>query len=65
MLGLYAILGLSLNIILGHAGLFHMGHVAFYADALTTEAAAVLKIGIPSAPERPYSEAGVTEKRKF
>ncbi len=29
--GLYAILALSLNIILGHAGLFHMGHAAFYA----------------------------------
>ena len=29
--GLYAVLALSLNIILGHAGLFHMGHAAFYA----------------------------------
>ena len=29
--GLYAILALSLNIILGHAGMFHMGHAAFYA----------------------------------
>ncbi|MDR0354368.1 MAG: branched-chain amino acid ABC transporter permease [Deltaproteobacteria bacterium] len=29
--GLYAILALSLNIILGHAGLFHMGHAAFFA----------------------------------
>ncbi len=29
--GLYAILALSLNIILGYAGLFHMGHAAFYA----------------------------------
>jgi branched-chain amino acid transport system permease protein len=29
--GLYALLGLSLNIILGDAGLFHMGHAAFYA----------------------------------
>jgi branched-chain amino acid transport system permease protein len=35
--GLYAILALSLNIILGHAGLFHMGHAAFYAlGAYTT-----------------------------
>ena len=30
-IGLYAILGLSLNIILGYAGMFHMGHAAFYA----------------------------------
>ena len=30
-IGLYTILALSLNIILGHAGLFHMGHAAFYA----------------------------------
>ena len=29
--GLYAVLALSLNIILGHAGLFNMGHAAFYA----------------------------------
>ena len=29
--GLYAALALSLNIILGHAGLFNMGHAAFYA----------------------------------
>lgn len=29
--GLYALLGLSLNLILGHAGIFHMGHSAFYA----------------------------------
>lgn len=29
--GLYALLGLSLNVILGQAGLFHMGHAAFYA----------------------------------
>lgn len=35
--GLYAILALSLNVILGHAGLFHMGHAAFYAlGAYTT-----------------------------
>lgn len=30
-IGLYAILALSLNVILGHAGIFHMGHAAFYA----------------------------------
>ncbi|MCC8193163.1 MAG: branched-chain amino acid ABC transporter permease [Deltaproteobacteria bacterium] len=30
-IGIYAVLALSLNIILGHAGLFHMGHTAFFA----------------------------------
>ena len=30
-IGLYAILALSLNVILGQAGIFHMGHAAFYA----------------------------------
>ncbi|GHV54287.1 branched-chain amino acid ABC transporter permease [Deltaproteobacteria bacterium] len=30
-IGISAILALSLNIILGHTGLFHMGHTAFFA----------------------------------
>ncbi len=30
-MALYAVLALSLNVILGQAGLFHMGHAAFYA----------------------------------
>lgn len=30
-IGLYAMLALSLNVILGQAGIFHMGHAAFYA----------------------------------
>ncbi|MDR0549546.1 MAG: branched-chain amino acid ABC transporter permease [Deltaproteobacteria bacterium] len=29
--GLYALLSLSLNVILGFAGMFHMGHAAFFA----------------------------------
>lgn len=29
--GVYLVLALSLNIILGHTGLFHMGHTAFFA----------------------------------
>lgn len=37
-IGLYTILALSLNIILGHAGLFHMGHAAFYAIGAYTTA---------------------------
>ena len=30
-IGMYAVLALSLNFILGHAGMFHMGHAAFFA----------------------------------
>lgn len=37
-IGLYAVLALSLNIILGQAGLFHMGHAAFYAVGAYTAA---------------------------
>lgn len=36
--GLYALLALSLNIILGHAGMFHMGHAAFFAIGAYTTA---------------------------
>ena len=36
--GLYAILALSLNVILGQAGIFHMGHAAFYAVGAYTTA---------------------------
>lgn len=36
--GIYAILALSLNIIVGYAGLFHMGHAAFYAIGAYTTA---------------------------
>lgn len=37
-IGLYAVLALSLNLILGQAGLFHMGHAAFYAMGAYTTA---------------------------
>jgi len=36
--GLYALLALSLNIILGQAGMFHMGHAAFFAVGAYTTA---------------------------
>lgn len=45
--GLYAILGLSLNIILGHAGLFHMGHAAFYAVGAYATAILNTMYGVP------------------
>lgn len=37
-IGIYAILALSLNIILGQAGMFHMGHTAFFAMGAYTTA---------------------------
>lgn len=45
--GLYAILALSLNVILGHCGLFHMGHAAFYAIGAYTSAILNTMYGIP------------------
>jgi len=45
--GLYTILALSLNVILGHAGLFHMGHAAFYAIGAYTAAILNTMYGIP------------------
>jgi len=36
--GIYAMLGLSLNIIVGYAGLFNLGHAAFYAVGAYTTA---------------------------
>ncbi len=45
--GLYAWLALSLNVILGQAGLFHMGHAAFYAVGAYTTAILNTQYGIP------------------
>mgnify|MGYP003960417503 CR=1 FL=1 len=45
--GIYAILALSLNIILGHCGLFHMGHAAFYAIGAYTVGILNVKYNIP------------------
>jgi len=44
---IYALLGLSLNIILGYAGLFQLGHAAFYAVGAYTTAVLSTKLGIP------------------
>lgn len=44
---LYAVLGLSLNIILGYGGMFHMGHAAFYAIGAYTTAIINVKFGVP------------------
>lgn len=45
--GLYAILGLSLNIVVGYAGLFQLGHAAFYALGAYTSALLNLHFQIP------------------
>jgi branched-chain amino acid transport system permease protein len=45
--GLYAILALSLNVILGHCGMFHMGHAAFFAVGAYVTAVLNLDYGWP------------------
>ncbi|MCP4404297.1 MAG: branched-chain amino acid ABC transporter permease [bacterium] len=45
--GLYALLGLSLNLIVGHAGLFNLGHAAFYAVGAYTAAILNTQYDIP------------------
>jgi len=45
--GIYALLGLSLNIVLGQVGLFDLGHAGFYAIGAYTTAILNTKLGIP------------------
>jgi branched-chain amino acid transport system permease protein len=45
--GIYVILGLSLNIIVGYAGLFQLGHAAFYGIGAYTAAILNLRWGLP------------------
>jgi branched-chain amino acid transport system permease protein len=45
--GLYALLALSLNLILGDAGLFNMGHAAFYAVGAYTAAILSTRFQLP------------------
>lgn len=45
--GLYVLLALSLNLILGDAGLFNMGHAAFYAVGAYTSAILNTRLEIP------------------
>ena len=44
---IYAVLGLSLNIILGYGGMFHMGHAAFFAIGAYTTAIVNTAWGVP------------------
>jgi branched-chain amino acid transport system permease protein len=45
--GLYALVALSLNVILGDAGLFNMGHAAFYAVGAYTTAILSTRFQLP------------------
>lgn len=45
--GLYVLLALSLNVILGDAGLFNMGQAAFYAVGAYTAAILNTRLGLP------------------
>lgn len=45
--GLYVMLGLSLNLIVGHTGLFNLGHAAFYAVGAYTAAIVNTLFNIP------------------
>jgi branched-chain amino acid transport system permease protein len=45
--GLYVILGLSLNVIVGYAGLFQLGHAAFFAIGAYTAALLNINLGMP------------------
>jgi branched-chain amino acid transport system permease protein len=45
--GIYALLGLSLNIIVGYAGLFQLGHAAFYAIGAYAVGILNIRYGVP------------------
>ena len=45
--GIYALLALSLNLILGEAGLYDMGHAAFFAVGAYTTAILTTRLGLP------------------
>ncbi len=56
-IGLYALLALSLNVILGQAGLYHMGHAAFYAVGAYAAALASTVFHIPILVFLPFAGA--------
>ena len=56
--GLYALLALSLNVILGQCGLFHMGHAAFYAVGAYITAIGNTQFGIPVLWLLPFAGLG-------
>ncbi|MCX7707106.1 MAG: hypothetical protein N2204_03760, partial [Anaerolineae bacterium] len=46
--GIYILLGLSLTIIVGYAGLFQLGHAAFFALGAYTVGILNLRFGVPA-----------------
>ena len=55
--GIYIILGLSLTVIVGYAGLFQLGHAAFYGIGAYTAAILNLNFDIPILLLLPVSAA--------
>src|SRR5512136_177894 len=53
IVGLYAILALGLNLIVGHAGLFNLGHAAFFAVGAYTAAILNTRCHVPILPLLP------------
>lgn len=53
--GIYAMLALSLNIILGQCGLFHMGHAAFFAVGAYTTAILSSKLNMSIILTMPFA----------
>jgi len=47
MVGIYAILALSLNLLIGYAGLFSVGHGAFYGIGAYAGALLATRVGLP------------------
>ncbi|MDR1607374.1 MAG: branched-chain amino acid ABC transporter permease [Deltaproteobacteria bacterium] len=58
MVGLYALLALSLNVILGLAGMFNMGHAAFFAVGAYVTANLNLTYGWPILATMPLAALG-------
>jgi branched-chain amino acid transport system permease protein len=55
LVGIYALLGLSLNIVLGEVGLFDLGHAAFYAIGAYATAILNTRLGLPTSILIPVS----------
>ncbi len=53
--GLYALLGLGLNVILGEVGLFNLGHAAFWAIGAYVTAILNTRFGVPTLALLPVS----------
>ena len=47
LVGIYVMLGLSLNIVLGEVGLFDLGHTAFYAIGAYATAILNTRLDVP------------------